>query len=186
MEQADQPIFHRISQGARDQQLLLITGWHQRNEGLQGTVFPLGEGGFDATAAVVEHHHAAGMLLVEALGRFRQIELDHLARAAAHQEQGADLRAALQQLRHQSIELLIGIGQAGQIPFAEDRGAEARLGKDHHAGGALDQVRTGARTHHQKKGIRHAPVQPHDRGEPAEHLPLAALFERRRQICLRG
>jgi hypothetical protein len=96
------------------------------------------------------------------LGRLGQIQLDHLAGAAAYQKQGADLGAALQQLGHQPVELLVGIGQAGQIPLPQDRGAEAGLGEDHHAGGALDQVGAGARAHHQEEGIRHAPVQPHD------------------------
>ena len=84
------------------------------------------------------------MLAVEPFSRLGQIELDHLTRATAHQEQGADLRAPLQQLRHQAIELLVGIGKARQIALAEDRGAEARLREDHHAGGALDQVGAGA------------------------------------------
>ena len=174
-EQLHQPVFDRIGQGAHDQQLLHSAAGHQRHHRQQGLVFPLGEGGFDATAAVVEHLHPAGQLGVEALGGLGQIELDHLAGATAHQKQGADLRAPHQQIAHQPVELLIGISQAGQVALPEDRGAEAGLGKDHHAGGALDQVGTGAGAHHQEKGIGHAPVQPHDGGEAAEHLPLAAL-----------
>jgi hypothetical protein len=96
------------------------------------------------------------------------------------------VRAPLQKLGHQAIELLVGIGQARQIALAEDRSAEARLGEDHHPGGALDQVGAGARAHHQEEGIRHAPVQPHDRGEAAEHLPLAVFTQRWRQIRCRA
>jgi hypothetical protein len=111
----------------------------------------------------------------EPLGGLGQIELDHLTGAGAHQKQGADLGAPLQQITHKTVEFLIGIGQAGQVALAQNRGAETGFGENHHAGGALDQMGAGAGAHHQEEGIRHAPVQPHDRGEPAEHLALAVL-----------
>ena len=176
-KQLHQPVLHRIGQGADDQQLINLAGWHQGNHRQQGLVFSLGEGGFDAAAAVVQHHHPAGQLGVEPLGGLGQIQLDHLAGATTHQEQGADLGAPLQQILHQPVELIIGIGQAGQIPLPQNRSTETGFGKDHHAGGALNQVGASAGAHHQEKGIRHAPVQPHNRGEPAEHLPLTALLE---------
>ena len=55
-----QPVFHRIGQGADDQQLIDLAAGHQGNHRQQGLVFSLGEGGFDAAAAVVQHHHPAG------------------------------------------------------------------------------------------------------------------------------
>jgi len=113
-----------------------------------------------------------------------QIELDHFTRAAAHQKQGADLGTPLQQLGHQPVELLIGIGQAGQIALPQDRRAESGFSEDHHPGSALDQVGAGARSHHQEEGIRHAPVQPHDRGQTAEHFALAAFAQHGRAIGL--
>ena len=118
------------------------------------------------------------MLLIQPLGGLCQVELDHLTGATPHQEQGADLRSALQELRDESIQLLIGIGQTRQVPLAKDGGAEAGFGKNHHPSCALDQMGAGAGAHHQEKGIRHAPMQPDDRGQTAKDLPLAAFLER--------
>ena len=174
-EQGHEAVFNAIGQGAHDQQLLLIAGGHQGEQGHQGLVLPLGEGGFDAAAGVIEHPHPAAVAVGEPLGRLGQIELDHLAGAGTHQKQSADLGAPLQQIGHQAIEFLIGISQTGQVPLPQDRRAEAGFGKDHHAGGALDQVGAGAGAHHQEEGIRHAAMQPHDRGEAAEHLSLAVF-----------
>lgn len=56
----------------------------------------------------------------------------------------------------------MGIGEARKIAFAENRCAKPRLGEDHHSRGALNEVGAGARAHHQKKGIGHAPMQPDD------------------------
>ena len=144
LKQGEEALFHAISQRAHQQQLGCWAFRHQRNQGGERLVFPLGEGGFDATAAVVHHLHAAAMLLIEALSGFAQVQLDHFAGARPHQKQGADFGPALQQVSHHPIELLVGIREASEIPFAKDRGAKARFGKDHHAGGALDQVRAGA------------------------------------------
>ncbi|MDZ7631658.1 MAG: hypothetical protein U5K74_10005 [Gemmatimonadaceae bacterium] len=69
----------------------------------------------------------------------------------------------------------MAVGQAREIAVAEDRRREARLGEDHHAGGRLDQMRAGARAHHQEEGVLHLAVQPDDAGEAAEDLALAAL-----------
>jgi hypothetical protein len=78
-----------------------------------------------------------------------------------------------------AVELLMGVGHAGQIALFEDRGAEAGLGEDHHARGGLQEVRAGARAHHQEERVLHLAVQPDDAGEAAEDLPLAALFQDR-------
>ena len=119
----------------------------------------------------------AQKLAVEPLRCLGQIQLDHLARAGTHQKEGADFRTAGQQLLHEPIELLIGIGQTRQIPLAQDRCPEAGFRKDHDARRALHQVGTGAGSHHQEEGVGHAPMQPNNRGEAAEHLPLATFLQ---------
>ena len=134
-EQGDEAVFHRIGQGADDQQLALVAAGHQRQQRQQGVVFPLGEGGFDAAAGVVQNPHPAVELAGEPFGRPREIELDHLTGTGAHQKQGADLGAPVEQIAHQAIELFVGIGQTGQIPFAQNRRAETGLGENHHPGG---------------------------------------------------
>ena len=52
--------------------------------------------------------------------------------------------------------------QTSEIAFPKNGRAEAWLREDHHARRALDQVRAGAGTHDEKKGIRHASMQPHN------------------------
>jgi hypothetical protein len=76
-----------------------------------------------------------------------------------------------------AVELLMGVGHAGQIAFLEDRGAEARLGEDHHAGGGLQQMRAGARADDEEERVLHLAVQPDDSGQAAEDLALAALLQ---------
>ena len=115
--------------------------------------------------------------LRQPFGRAGEIELDDLGRAGADEEQLADVGAARQQARDLAVKLVMGVGQTGQIRFLEDRGAEARFGKDHHAGGRLQQMRAGARADDQKEGVLHLAVQPDDAGQAAEHLALAALLE---------
>ena len=176
-KQIDQPIFHRIGQGAGNQQLGFIARGHEGRHGHQGLVFPLGEGGFNPTAAVIQHRYLAQKLAVEPLRCLGQIQLDHLTRAGTHQKEGADFRPAGEQLLHEPIELLIGIGQTRQIPLAQDRCTEAGFRKDHHARSALHQVGAGAGSHHQKERIGHAPMQPNNRGEAAEHLPLTTFLQ---------
>jgi hypothetical protein len=80
---------------------------------------------------------------------------------------------------HDAVELGIGVGQAGEVAVVDDGGGETRLGKDHHAGGRLDQVRAGARAHHQEEGVLDLAVQPDDAGQAAEHLALAAFAQHR-------
>ena len=83
--------------------------------------------------------------------------------------------AAPDQLRHDAVEFVVGVGQAGEVALVDDGGREARLGEDHHAGGGLDQMRAGARADHQEERVLDLAVQPDDAGQAAEHLALAAL-----------
>ena len=109
-----------------------------------------------------------------------QVELDHLGRAGAHEEQELDVGAALEQPGDHPVELVIGVRHAGEVALLEDRRGEARLGEDHDAGGDLDQVRAGARADHQEEGVLDLAVQPDDPGEAAKDLALASLEADRR------
>jgi len=118
-----------------------------------------------------------GVLGAKPLGGLRQIQLDDLGGAGAHEEELADVRPARKQAVDLPVDLGLGIGHAGEVGLLEDRGAEARLGEDHHAGGRLQQMRAGARAHDQEEGVLHLAVQPNDAGQPAEDLALAALAQ---------
>ena len=76
-----------------------------------------------------------------------------------------------------AVELVVGVGEAGEIALLHDGGGEARLGEDHHAGGRLDEMRAGARADHQEERVLDLAVQPDDAGQAAEHLALAALAQ---------
>ena len=41
----------------------------------------------------------------------------------------------------------------------------------------VDEVRAGARPHHEEEGVLHLAVQPHDAGQSAEDLTLTALAD---------
>ncbi len=74
----------------------------------------------------------------------------------------------------------MGVGQARQVALVDDRGGEARLGKDHDAGGRLQEVRAGAAADHEEERVLYLAVQPDDAGQPAEHFALAAFAQHRR------
>ena len=78
-----------------------------------------------------------------------------------------------------AVELVLRIGEAGEVLFLENRGAEAGFGEDHHSGGRLQQMRAGAAADDEEEGVLHLAVQPDDPGQAAEHLALAALFQDR-------
>lgn len=176
-KQGEETLLHPVGKGADNQQLGLRTAGQEGDKGGQGTVLPLGERGFDAAAGIIHHPHPPLHAGVDAFGSLGQVKLDHLRGAGTHQEEGADLGPPGQQIAHQPVEFLIGVRQACQVALSKDRGAETGFRKDHHPCSRLDQVGTGARAHHQKEGIGHAPVKPHDRGEAAEHLPLSAFAQ---------
>ena len=146
IKQAAHLVFDHVGQGAHHHQggCGVGAGGQAGDHGRKTGVFALGEGGFDATARVVEHAHLGVVDLVLPFGRTRQVELDDFRGARTHQEQQADVGAARQQLADHAVELFVHIGQARQIAFVDDGGAKAGLGKNHHARGRLDQVGTGA------------------------------------------
>ena len=139
----DQAILHGVGEGAHQQQLPFSAAGQQRHQCRQRSILPLGEGGFDAAAGVVHHSHTALQFVVKPLCRPGQVQLDHLTGAGSHQKQGADLWSPLQQFPGHTVQFLMGVRQARQIPLAENGGAKTGFGKDHHAGGALDQVCAG-------------------------------------------
>ena len=83
-------------------------------------------------------------------------------------------RRAISWVTIRSSSSLASVSPA-KILFFHDRGGEARLGKDHHAGRGLNQMGAGARTHHEEERVLDLSMQPDDAGQPAEHLALAAL-----------
>ena len=190
LEQAGELVFDHVGQRAHHHQRQPghwrpTAGRHGHQRGQAG-VFALGEGGLDAAARVIEHAHVGRKTAREARGGARQIQLDDLGRAGAHQKQQLDLGPALDQAGDDPVELFVAVGQAGQIALVDDGGGKTRLGKDHHAGGGLDQVGAGARADHQEKRVLDLAVQPDDAGEAAEHLALAPLLEHGRVSAALG
>ena len=179
-EPAELPFDH-VGQRPRDQERPLAGRCRRqrRHEGGEAGVLALREGRLDAAARVVEDADAGLEHPRQAGGRARQVELDDLRRAGAHQEQQPDVRAPLEQAGRDAVQLLVGVGQPGEVALLDDRGGEARLGEDHHARRRLEQVGAGARAHDQEEGVLDLAVQPDDAGEPAEHLALAALAQHR-------
>ena len=152
-------------------------GGQRRHERRQRGVLALREGGLDAAARIVEDADGAEVA-VEPRGGAAEVELDHLGRAGAHEEQQLDVGTAREELAHHAVDLVMGVGKAGEIPLLDDGRGEARLGEDHHAGGRLDEMRAGARADHQEEGVLDLAMQPDDAGEAAEHRMLAAIVTR--------
>ena len=168
-------VFDHVRQRADDEEVrvggLLQHGDHRGEAG----VLALGEGRLDAGAGVIVDPDRAAVAGVQAFGGAREVELDHLGRAGADEEELADVRAAGEEAFDLTLELLMGVGETGEVLLFENRGAESRLGEDHHPGGGLQQVRAGARADDEEEGVLHLAVQPDDPGQAAEHLTLAAL-----------
>jgi len=118
-------------------------------------------------------------MAVEPFGGPAQIELDHLGRTGTDEEEELDLRPAIQKLIDDLVQLVVGVGQAGQVPVVDDGGAETRFGENHHTRRRLHQMGAGARPDDQEEGVLDPTVQPDDAGEAAEDLPLAALADDR-------
>ncbi len=182
-EQAPPLVLDDVGERADDEQRCRRVGrrggqlGHQRRE---ARVLALRERRLDAAARIVEHAHARRERARKPRGGARQVELDHFRRARADEEQQLDVGPALEQARDDAVEFVVGVGEAGEIALVDDRGGEARLGEDHHAGRRLDEVRAGARADDEEERVLDLAMQPDDAGQPAEHLALAALAQHRR------
>jgi hypothetical protein len=170
-------ILHHVGQRTDEQKLPRLGGRKDRNHGGEAGVLALGEGRLDAGAGIVQDPHMGRVDLRQTLRRAGEVELDDLRRAGADEEQLLDVGTAAEELFYLAVEFFMGVGHAGQIALLEDRGAEAGLGEDHHAGGGLQEMRAGARSYHEEERVLHLAVQPDDAGEAAEDLPLAALLQ---------
>jgi hypothetical protein len=137
-------------------------------------VLALREGRLDAAAGIVQDRARAAKSRDSRAAR-DEVELDHLGRAGADEEQQLDVGPALEQPVTTRSSSALASASPGEIALVDDRGGEARLGEDHHAGGRLDEMRAGARADDQEEGVLDLAVQPDDAGQPAEHLALAAL-----------
>ncbi len=184
-ERIEQPahlVLDHLGQRADHQQ-----GWrrigcrrpHLRHQRGEAGILALGEGRLDAAAGVVQHPDAGCAGAVQPLRRAREVELDDLGRAGPDQEKQPDVRPPREQLADHAVELLVRIGQAGQVALVDDGGGESRLGEDHHAGGRLHQMGAGPRADDEEEGILDLAMQPDDACQPAEHLTLAALAQHR-------
>ena len=177
-EQAAELVLHDVGEASHHQQGRLCVGRRRgrfRRECGEAGVLALGEGGLDAAAGIVDHPKARRVATGEARGGAAEIELDHFGGAGAHQEQHLDVRAAGQKLVHDPVQLLVGVGHAGEVALLHDGGGEAGFGEHHHPCGRLYQVGARARADHQEKGVLDLSMQPDDAGQAAENLPLAAL-----------
>jgi hypothetical protein len=175
LEQAGELVLDDVGQRTDHQQLAPAGHGQLGHQGREAGVLALRERRLDAAAGVVEHPHLRQVGPGQALGGPLQVELDDLRRTRPDQKQQLDVGPARQQLSDDPVELVVGVGQPGQVAVVDDGRGEARLGEDHHAGRRLQQVRAGARAHDEEEGVLDLAVQPDDAGETAEHLALAAL-----------
>ena len=186
-EKTQELVLDHVGQRADEKKLLLVGLGQGRHHRRETGVLALGEGGLDAGARVAHHSHMRGVTDGQALGGAGEVEFDDLRRAGPDEEELADVGAALQQSADLAVDLVLGVGETGEVLLLHDRGAEARLGEDHHAGGRLQQMRAGARADHEEEGVLHLAVQPDDAGQAAEHLALAPLTQDRRvETAARG
>jgi len=179
-QQPGELVLDHVGQCANHHQRSLIRRRQARHQGRQARVLALGEGGFYTAARIVKHAHLRPEALTQARCGARQVELDHLGRARPHQEQAADVAAALQQAGHDPVEFVLSVSQTSQITLVDDGRGKAGLGEDHHPGRRLDQVCASTRAHHEKERILDLAVQPDDAGQAAEHFTLATFLEHHR------
>ncbi len=183
-EEPRELVLDDVGERADDKQLALAAARHGRGEGGQRLILALGEGRLDAAARIAQHAGLRAEARVEPLGGAREVELDHLGGAGADEEEHPDVGPARQKPVDHAVELLMRVGEAGEVALLDDGGGEARLGEDHHAGGRLDKMGAGARADHEEEGVLDLAMQPDDRGQPAEHGALAALSaDRRRAVA---
>ena len=185
-EQAQHLIFDHVRQRPDHQQLARVGVRQDRHHRGKAGILALGKCRFDARARVVQNPHMGRMFNAQSFSGAGQIQFDNLGRARPDQEQLPDVGAARQKAGDFAVQFFMRIVQTGQIGLFENRRAESGFGENHHPGGALQQMRAGARTDHQEEGILHFPVQPDDAGQTAKHLALAALFQDRRGAAPSG
>ena len=129
----------------------------------------------DSAARIIEDANCGREFLRQPQRGARQIELDHLGGTGADQEQQPDVRPPRDQLSHDTVQFVVGVGEPGKVLLFHDCSCESRLSEDHHASGGLNQMRAGARAHHQEERVLDLAMQPDDAGQPAEDLALATL-----------
>ncbi len=146
-EDPAQLVFHHLRQRARDEQRAPGAGRlgrQVRHQGGEAGILALGEGRLNAAAGVAED--ADGRQAVRQPRRgAREVELDDLGGARPHEEQQLDVGAPLDEPGDDAVELVLGVGEAGEVAVIDDGGGEARLREDHHASSGLQEVRAGAR-----------------------------------------
>ena len=150
---------------------------HLGDEGGEAGILALREGGLDAAAGVAQHPHvgAEGCCERRCAARDRSSLITSEGQEPTRNSSRMSGRRSMRRRDH-PVELLVRVGEAGEVALVDDRGGEARLGEDHHAGGRLDEVGAGARADHEEERVLDLAVQPDDAGEPAEHRALAALL----------
>ncbi len=179
-------VLDHVGQRADDEEARGVGRGQRGDHGGEAGVLALGEGRLDARAGIGQHAHMGRVGGAEAFGGAREVELDDLRGAGTDEEELADVGAAREEAGDLAVELVIGVGEAREVLLLEDRGAEAGFGEDHDARRRLQQMRAGARAHHEEEGILHLAVQPDDAGQAAEHLALAALLQDRRVAAAAG
>lgn len=130
VEQPEELVLDDIGQRADDHQARFrrcVGGeaGHQRRE---AGILPLGEGRFDPAARIVEDPGRPAMLHRQPGRGAREVELDHLRRAGADEEQQLYVGPAQQHLVDDAVELVVAVRHPREIALLDDRGGEARLG----------------------------------------------------------
>ncbi len=131
-EEAAELVLDHVGQDAHDQEFWRGVGRRfGKNRAKRGErgVLPLGEGGLDAAAGIVEDADLREEPPVQPGGRAAEIELDHLGRAGAHEEEHPDVGPAGEKLRHHPVQLVVHVRKAGEIALVDDRGGEAGSAK---------------------------------------------------------
>jgi hypothetical protein len=85
-----------------------------------------------------------------------------------------------------AVKLGVHVGEAGEVALVDNGGCKARLGKDHHPGGRLDEMGAGTRADDKEEGVLDFAVKPDDAGQATEHFALAALAQDRQVGAPRG
>ncbi len=181
-EEARELVLDDIGECADDEQRrggVACGGGQGRDERGEAGILALRERRLDAAARIAQHTHARCASLRLALRGTGEVDLDDLRRAGADQKEKLDVGATRQQLVDDAVELVVDVGEPGEIALVENGGGEARLREDHHAGGGLHEMRAGAGADDEKEGVADLAMQPDDPGQAAEYFPLSAFLHDR-------